>query len=96
MARADRVAATTSWRDEDGLRLPAGEVHGWEPGQNQTACGLSISRSALVRFSHVAWRDVQPDTGGAADGVQAVCPRCAAANGARRDERPWKRTSPRP
>ena len=95
-ARADRVAATGEWRDEDGQRLPAGEVHAWDPGQNQTACGLALSRSGLTRFSHVGWADVQPDTGGAADEVQAVCPRCAAANGARRDEKRWSRNSPRP
>ena len=95
-ARAGRVAASGSWRDEDGLRLPSGEVHAWEPGQNQTVCGLSISRSGLVRFSHLSWADVQPESGGAADQVRAVCPRCAAANGARRDERRWTRTAPRP
>jgi hypothetical protein len=96
VARADRVAASGSRRDEDGQQLPAGEVHAWEPGRNETTCGLSLSRSGLVRFSHVGWGDVQPATGGAADHVQAVCPRCAAANGARRDDKPWRRTSPRP
>ncbi len=35
------VAASRQWTDqEDGLRrLPAGEVHAWEPGLNQTGCG---------------------------------------------------------
>jgi len=94
--RPDRVAATSEWRDEDAQRLPAGEVHAWEPGQNQTACGLALSRSGLLRFSHVGWADVQPDSGGAADQVEIVCPRCAAANGARRDEKSWTRDSPRP
>jgi len=96
MARADRVAASSSWLDDDGQRLPAGEVHAWEPGRNETVCGLSLSRSGLARFPHVDWRDAQPDTGGAADRVHDVCPRCAAANGARRDDKPWRRISPRP
>jgi hypothetical protein len=39
---------------------------------------------------------VQPATGGHADEVRRVCPRCAAATGRRRDERPWVRTDPRP
>jgi len=82
--------------DPDGVRMPAGEVHGWEPGLNQTVCGLSVSRSRLNRFPHVTWTEVQPATGGQADAVQRVCRRCAAALGARRDSRPWARSDPRP
>jgi hypothetical protein len=91
-----RVAASGSWSDPEGHRLPSGEVHAWEPGLNQTTCGLSMHRSGLERFAHVTWADVQPESGGAADGVQRVCPRCAAATGARRPQRRWTRTSPRP
>jgi hypothetical protein len=91
-----RVAATGSWTDPDGVRMPAGLVHAWDPGTNATRCGLQLSRSQLVRFPHVGWADVQPATGGSADAVQEVCPRCAAATGARRDTRPWTRTDPRP
>jgi hypothetical protein len=91
-----QVAASGSWTDPDGVRRPAGEVHAWEPGTNQTLCGLALSRSRLGRFAHVAWADVQPATGAHADEVQRVCPRCAAATGARRDKRPWTRTDPRP
>ena len=94
-ARAS-VAASGLWTDPDGVRRPAGEVHGWEPGTNQTRCGLALSRSGLVRFSHVSWADVQPESGRHADEVQRVCPRCAAALGARRDARRWTRRSPRP
>jgi hypothetical protein len=90
------VAATGEWIDPDGVRGPAGEVHGWEPGTNQTLCGLALSRSRLVRFPHVSWADAQPATGGNADAVQRVCPRCAAALGARRDSKPWVRRDPRP
>ena len=51
------VAASGQWTDEEEgrRRLPAGEVHAWEPGRNETVCGLSLSRSRLVRFSHVNW-----------------------------------------
>ncbi|MGW6128652.1 hypothetical protein ACWFNE_01370 [Cellulomonas sp. NPDC055163] len=90
------VAASSSWTDPDGVRLPAGEVHAWERGTNQTVCGLPLHRSALGRFSHVTWADVQPATGRDADEVARVCPRCAAGMGARRDERPWTRVNPRP
>jgi len=90
------VAASGDWVDPDGARLPAGEVHGWLPGLNQTLCGLALSRSGLVRFAHIRWEDVQPESGGAADRVARVCPRCAAATGAKRSGRPWTRTSPRP
>jgi hypothetical protein len=76
--------------------MPAGEVHAWEAGTNQTLCGLALARSELRRFPHVAWADVQPGTGRDADGVSRVCPRCAAATGRRRDDRPWSRTDPRP
>jgi hypothetical protein len=94
--RSAAVAATGQWRDPDGVRRPAGEVHGWEPGRNETVCGLALSRSALVRFPHTSWADVQPESGRHADEVQSVCRRCRAALGGRRDERSWTRTNPRP
>src|SRR4051812_25509391 len=39
------VAASSQWTDADGVRRPAGEVHAWTPGTNQTLCGLALSRS---------------------------------------------------
>jgi hypothetical protein len=90
------VAATDQWTDPDGVRRPAGEVHAWEPGRNETVCGLALSRSLLARFPHVSWPDVQPESGRHADAVRVVCRRCRAAQGARRDERGWTRTNPRP
>jgi hypothetical protein len=95
-ATVARVAASSEWTDEDGVRLPGGEVHAWEPGMNQTLCGLALSKSALRRFSHVAWSDVQPESGGAADEVRRVCPRCQAATRGSRSGRSWERRSPRP
>jgi hypothetical protein len=91
-----RVAATGSWTDPDGIRAPAGEVHAWHPGTNQTVCGLSLHRSQLLRFAHIDWQEAQPATGGAADEVKDVCARCAAGMGTRRDTRRWTRTNPRP
>lgn len=91
-----QVAATSSWRDPDGFRSPAGEVHAWLVGTNQTLCGLSLHRSQLERFPHVDWADAQPATGRDADRVRVVCPRCVAASGRRRDERSWRRENPRP
>ncbi|MEV8127562.1 hypothetical protein AB0P07_26335 [Streptomyces sp. NPDC085944] len=101
MARTRRydVAASGRWWDEgDGRWLPAGEVHAWEQGRNETVCGLSLHRSGLSRFSAVTWTDVLPESGGAADAVRRVCPRCAAAAGRRgADSRPaWRRVNPRP
>ena len=90
-----RVAASGTWTDDDGVRAPAGEVHAWEPGTNQTVCGLPLHRAGLSRFSHVPWPEVQPDTGGSADEVSWVCPRCSAAAGGRAPRR-WERTDPRP
>ena len=95
-SRTPAVAATDRWLDPDGVRRPAGEVHAWLQGTNQTLCGLALSRSRLLRFAGVTWADAQPATGRHADEVQRVCPRCAAATGARRDTRPWTRTDPRP
>ena len=90
------VAASGTWRDPDGVRMPAGEVHAWDQGRNQTLCGLPLARARLDRFPHVTWADVQPETGGHADAVQRVCPRCHAATGGRRDRPAWTRTDPRP
>ncbi|MEU3512321.1 hypothetical protein ABZ733_31465 [Streptomyces longwoodensis] len=94
------VAASGQWTDEEEgrRRLPAGEVHAWEPGRNETVCGLPLSRSRLSRFAGVTWADTFPDSGGAADGVQRRCPRCASVAGRRgSDARPaWHRTNPRP
>jgi hypothetical protein len=84
------VAASSEWIDPDGVRRPAGEVHGWAPGTNQTVCGLPLSRSRLSRYPHVGWADVQPESGRHADEVRRVCPRCAAA------ARPRHRRDPRP
>ena len=93
--RGATVAATGTWTDPDGVRMPSGSVHAWRSGTNQTLCGLQLSRSGLMRFPHVDWVDVQPATGRDADRVQEVCPRCASAMGRRRDERRWTRTNPR-
>jgi hypothetical protein len=90
------VAATDVWTDPDGFRAPAGEVHAWLPGTNQTLCGVPIHRAGLRRLSHVDWADAQPATGRDADRVTTVCPRCAAGMGRRRDQRPWRRENPRP
>lgn len=94
------VAASGQWTDEEEgrTRLPAGEVHAWERGTNQTVCGLSLHRSRLARFPHVAWPDTFPESGGAADRVQRICRRCASVAGRRgSDARPrWQRTDPRP
>ncbi len=92
-----QVAATDDALDEDLVRLPAGEVHGWWRGQNQTVCGLSLSRSRLRTFPGLVWADVQPASGGSAELVQAVCPRCRAAiEGRTSKRRSWTRERPRP
>lgn len=93
--RSAAVAASGEGTDPDGGRLPAGEVHGWWLGQNETACGLALSRSRLVRFPALRWKDVQPASGGAADLVQLVCSRCAAALSPRAGGG-WQRERPRP
>ena len=91
------VAATDDWLDPDHTRLPAGEVHGWARGHNQTVCGLSLHRSRLRTFGEVEWPDVQPESGGMADQVQAVCPRCTAGIDGRTSKRKrWTREQPRP
>ena len=95
--RSAAVAAGSQWTDpEDGVRYPAGEVHAWERGRNETVCGLSLHRSGLRRFAGVRWADVQPESGGLADYVVEVCPRCRAGVEGRRDRRGWTRTDPRP
>jgi hypothetical protein len=79
------TAASSTWTDpDDGVRLPAGDVHAWEPGTNQTVCGLALSRSELARFPHVPFAQVLPESGGAADRVGHLCPRCVAGTGVRR------------
>jgi hypothetical protein len=91
------VAAPVEWYDPDHhTRAPAGEVHAWVPGTNQTVCGLALAREGLLRFPHVTWADVQPATGGYADRVTSLCRKCAAGLGARRGEKPWVRRDPRP
>ena len=90
------VAASGTWTDPDGARRPAGEVHAWYPGTNQTLCGLPLHRAQLRRFADTSWEDVQPATGGHADEVRSVCRRCFAATGGRRDAKSWTRHDPRP
>jgi hypothetical protein len=88
------VAASSEWIDPDGVRRPGGEVHGWVPGTNQTVCGLALSRSRLIRYPHVEWDDIRPESGRHADAVRRVCPRCDAASRPRRDTRRRGRRSP--
>jgi hypothetical protein len=90
------VAATGTWRDPDNVRRPAGVVHAWRPGTNQTVCGLALSKSQLTKFPGTEWAEVQPATGIHADEVTEVCRRCAAGMGARRKSKPWQRIDPRP
>lgn len=73
------VAASSSWRDDEGTRMPSGDVHAWWPGQNQTVCGVPLSRARLDRFPHVLWIDALwlNDTG--ARPVMGTCRRCTAA-----------------
>jgi hypothetical protein len=90
------VAASGEWWDpDDHVRAPAGDVHAWIPGTNQTLCGLALSRSRLLRFPHVPFAQVLPESGGAADAVAHLCPRCVAGTGVRPGRR-WERRDPRP
>lgn len=82
---AAQVAASSTWTDPDGVRRPAGDVHAWLPGTNQTVCGLPLARASLARFPHVAWADALPERGRHADEVRHVCPRCRAAQRPRPD-----------
>ena len=76
--QAPSVAASSEWRDEDGTRQPRGDVHAWQPGDNQTLCGVPLHRARLSRFQHVLWADALwlADT---TDHTLAICPRCTAA-----------------
>ena len=85
------VAASSEWTDPDGVRRPAGEVHAWTQGANQTLCGLALSRSGLGRYPHVEWSDIRPESGRHADEVRRVRPRCAAGAGPRRRARRARR-----
>ncbi|WP_229398835.1 hypothetical protein [Micromonospora okii] len=96
---APAVAASSEETGPDGVRQPGGEVHAWLPGQNQTLCGVPLSRARLRRFPHVRFDYSSTDVLTEADAVGHVCPRCLAATGGNRDRRQrqsWVRTSPRP
>jgi hypothetical protein len=89
------TAASSQASGPDGVRVPAGEVHAWLPGTNQTVCGLALSRTRLVRFPHVPFDFRATDVLTDRDEIGWICPRCVAAT-TRRDERGWRRVSPRP
>jgi hypothetical protein len=89
------TAASSETRGLDGVRIPAGEAHAWLPGTNQTVCGLALSRTRLIRFPHVPFDFGASDVLTAEDDIGYLCPRCVAAT-TRRDERGWRRVSPRP
>jgi hypothetical protein len=52
------VAASGQAVYDDGIRRPAGDVHAWMVGTNQSLCGLALSHSQLRRFPHVGWSEV--------------------------------------
>jgi hypothetical protein len=89
------TAASSRAYGPDGVRVPAGEVHAWLPGTNQTVCGLALSRTRLLRFPHVPFDFRATDVLTDQDEIGYLCPRCVAAT-AGRGERAWKRVSPRP
>ncbi|WP_432514404.1 hypothetical protein [Kineococcus sp. SYSU DK001] len=92
-----KTAAARTWvPDDGGSRLPAGEAHAWQPGQNSTACGVPLRRAGLARFPHVEFSDLDPLTGGSGDRVAWICPRCQAAAGGPTRGRRWVRNDPRP
>ncbi|NES26136.1 hypothetical protein GCE86_26935 [Micromonospora terminaliae] len=91
------VAASGEVAGDDGVRRPGGEVHAWLPGQNQTVCGLQLSRTRLRRFPHVPFDYSGTDVLTEADPEGYICPRClAAVSGRREGEKGWVRTNPRP
>jgi hypothetical protein len=93
------IAATGEWRGDDGIRMPAGAVHGWLPGQNQTVCGLPLSRAGLRVFPHLPWDYRDTDVLGPSDRVAYVCEGCLAAlrdRPRRGQHKGWTRRSPRP
>ncbi|MGN9774814.1 hypothetical protein ACTMS0_03365 [Micromonospora sp. H33] len=99
MTSTPAVAASSEGTGPDGVREPAGEVHAWQPGQNQTVCGLPLSRTRLRRFPHVRFEYTGTDVLTEADPVGWVCPRCLAATSGRRqrdERRTWVRNAPRP
>jgi hypothetical protein len=89
------TAASSQASGPDGVRVPAGEVHAWLPGTNQTVCGLALSRTRLLRFPHVPFDFRATDVLTDQDEIGYICPRCVAAT-TRRGERARKRVSPRP
>ncbi|MCM0675842.1 hypothetical protein NCC78_14260 [Micromonospora phytophila] len=98
MSSTPAVAASGEEIGPDGVREPGGEVHAWLPGQNQTVCGLQLSRTRLRRFPHVKFDYTGTDQLTEADAVGWICPRCLAASDGRRrgEKRNWVRESPRP
>lgn len=92
------VAASGEETGPDGVRQPGGEVHAWRPGQNQTVCGLALSRTRLRRFPHVRFDYSGTDVLTEADAVGWICPHCLAATTGRRgtEKHGWVRDSPRP
>lgn len=80
------VAASSTWHDADNVRQPAGDVHAWRPGTNQTLCGTPLSRARLDRFQHVLWADAlwMAQTAEPGAPIMALCRRCAAAARPRR------------
>ncbi|MFE0588752.1 hypothetical protein [Micromonospora echinospora] len=98
LTKTPAVAASSEVAGDDGVRQPGGEVHAWLPGQNQTLCGLPLSRTRLRRFPHVSFDYSTTDQLTGADPVGRICPRCLAAAGGRggRRRQRWERHSPRP
>ncbi|WP_249713774.1 hypothetical protein [Rhizomonospora bruguierae] len=91
------VAASSRATSVGGTWVPAGAVHAWPPGQNQTLCGLPLASSGLRPFPHVRWEYQRSDRLGATDEVRHVCRRCLAASLSHAEHgRAWTRTAPRP
>lgn len=89
MSRMTAVASSGMRIDDDGAERPAGTVHAWMRGSNQTVCGLRVSDHRLETFADLSFVDVSESNGDEPD-TRWCCPKCLAA-GARRDDQRWTR-----
>lgn len=92
------VAASGEYVDQDGVRAPWGDMHGWQRGRNETLCGVSVKRAELRPFPHRLWADAiwTVESSGGHERTGRLCPGCLAAVRRKKPRQsPGRRENPR-
>lgn len=73
------VAASGEHVDRGGVRVPRGDLHGWQRRRSETLCGMSLKRARLRPFPDWPWAEAVWTVESTGNRATRLCPRCLSA-----------------